>query len=145
MLRSIVLVAAVLCVVQATIIIKPKPQPVEPCSSCNLYLRAYTWALEDCICRVFQNDCLLKEENTRREKAGKTPLVIVSEKLCRSFIPKKCLIGLPVVAKFPKPAPCGCNGKPGSLVNKKFKSLCALRKYSAGNSMPYISYTFGIC
>ncbi|XP_001357881.2 salivary glue protein Sgs-5 [Drosophila pseudoobscura] len=144
MLKSIFLVAALLVVVQATILL-PKPQPVEPCSTCNLYQRDYTWALEDCTCRVFQNACLLGEENARRKKAGKTPLIIISEKVCRSFIPKKCLIGLPVVAKFPKPAPCGCNGKPGNLVNQQFKNHCALKKYSSENSKPYISYTIGIC
>ncbi|XP_022214924.2 salivary glue protein Sgs-5 [Drosophila obscura] len=145
MQRSFVLVASVLCVVQATIIIQPKPQPVEPCSTCNLYQREYTWALVDCTCKIYQNACLLNEEAAQRAKEGKTPPVIVPEKICRCFIPKKCLIGFPVVAKFPQPAPCGCNGKPGSLVTQKFKSLCALNKYSAENSKPYISYTFGIC
>ncbi|KAH8292544.1 hypothetical protein KR054_012363 [Drosophila jambulina] len=132
-LKFLLVAAAVLVgVTQATFIIQPVPQkPVVPSTNCKIYWRDHSWALEDCVCRCFQNDCLRAERSAEREKAGKTPLVPVSEKVCKKFIPKKCLLGWPVVAYFPIPSPCGCNGKPGSLETKKFKSLCLLNKYSA--------------
>ncbi|KAH8383177.1 hypothetical protein KR009_007160 [Drosophila setifemur] len=130
-LKCILLAAILVAVAQATIIIKPKPMPVQDCSKCNIYCREYVWALEDCVCRIFQNGCLLQEESDKRDKAGKTPLIPVSEKICKKFIKKKCGLGLPVVATFPIPAPCGCNGKKGSLENKKFQNLCKLNKYAA--------------
>ncbi|KAH8264025.1 hypothetical protein KR038_000545 [Drosophila bunnanda] len=130
---KILLLAAVLVgVAQATFIIQPVPQkPVMPSTKCPIYLRELSWALEDCVCRCFQNGCLMAERSAEREKAGQTPLVPVSEEVCKKFNRKKCLIGWPVVAYFPIPSPCGCNGKAGSLETKKFMSLCLLNKYSA--------------
>ncbi|XP_017010716.1 salivary glue protein Sgs-5 [Drosophila takahashii] len=140
MFKTILVVVAVVGVAQATFIIKP-PKPVEQTTKCQIYWCERTWALEDCVCRVFQNGCLMGEENAQREKAGKTPLIQVSEKVCKKFIKAKCLLGWPVEAKFPIPSPCGCNGKEGSLEIKKFKSLCALLKYAAECSKPFISYS----
>ncbi|XP_036673108.3 salivary glue protein Sgs-5 [Drosophila suzukii] len=140
MIKFILVVAILVGVAQGTLIIKP-PKPVEPTTKCQIYWREYAWALEDCVCRIFQNACLLNDKSNQREKAGKTPLIPVSENVCKKFIPSKCnLFGWPVVAKFPVPSPCGCNGKPGSLETKKFKSLCELLKYSAECSRPFISY-----
>nr|XP_017023422.1 salivary glue protein Sgs-5 [Drosophila kikkawai] len=138
---KLLLVAAVLVgVARATFIIQPVPQkPVETSTNCKIYLRNLSWALEDCVCRCFQNECLMAERSAEREKAGQTPLVPVSEEVCKKFKQKKCLPGWPVVAYFPIPSPCGCNGKPGSLEIKKFKSLCLLNKYSMECSKPYIS------
>ncbi|XP_017068515.1 salivary glue protein Sgs-5 [Drosophila eugracilis] len=139
-LSGVALGATLVGVAQAIIIITPT-KPVEQTTKCQIYWRKHSWALEDCVCRVYQNDCLMREENDKREKAGKTPLIPVSEKVCKKFIKAKCLLGWPVVAKFPVPSPCGCNGKPGSLEIKKFKSLCELQKYAAECSKPYISYS----
>lgn len=60
-------------------------------------------------------------------------LVPVTEDLCIHFIPKKCPVGYPVVALFPVPAACGCNGKRGSIESKRFYSLNHLLKFSAEN------------
>ncbi|XP_044248447.1 salivary glue protein Sgs-5 [Drosophila takahashii] len=109
---------------------------------CNIYYRNYQWALQDCVCRCFQNDCLMQIENKRRKCDGESPLVPVSEDLCRSFINKKCSVGFPVVAEFPIPAPCGCNRKPGSIATERFYSLCHLLKFSAENSKPFLSYSY---
>ncbi|KAH8264174.1 hypothetical protein KR038_004127, partial [Drosophila bunnanda] len=111
-------------------VIENKPEPVE---ECNLFYRNYQWALQDCVCRPFQNECLMKKENTDRVMAGLSPLVPVTEELCKSFIPKKCSRGPKVVAQFPIPAACGCNRKPGSIDTQKFDSLCHLLKFSAEN------------
>ncbi|EDW44720.1 salivary glue protein Sgs-5 [Drosophila sechellia] len=138
---NIILLATLLVgVAQATIIIKPQ-NPVEETTKCQIYWREHAWALEDCVCRVFQNGCLLSEESDRREKAGKTPLVPVTEQVCQKFIKRKCFLGWPVLAKFPIPSPCGCNGKQGSLEIKKFLNLCELQKYAAECNKPYISYS----
>ncbi|KAH8243142.1 hypothetical protein KR032_004758, partial [Drosophila birchii] len=116
---------------EPVVIVTTNPEPAEVC---NLYYRNYQWALQDCVCRPFQNECLMKNDNTDRVKAGKTPFVPLTEELCKSFIPRKCpKKGIPVVAQFPIPAPCGCNRKPGSIVTQKFGSLCLLLKYSAEN------------
>ncbi|KAH8374524.1 hypothetical protein KR200_000454, partial [Drosophila serrata] len=111
-------------------VIKNKPEPVE---ECNLFYRNYQWALVDCVCCPFQNECLMKKDNDNRVKDGKSPLVPVTEELCKSFIPKKCSKKFPVIAQFPIPAPCGCNRKPGSIVTQRFNSLCHLLKFSAKN------------
>jgi len=58
-------------------------------------------------------------------------LIPVTEQVCQKFIKRKCFLGWPVLAKFPIPSPCGCNGKQGSLEIKKFLSLCELQKYAA--------------
>ncbi|XP_037716939.1 salivary glue protein Sgs-5-like [Drosophila subpulchrella] len=109
---------------------------------CNIYYRDYEWALQDCVCRCFQNGCLMKIENDQRISDGKTPLVPVSEDLCRSFINKKCSVGFPVVAEFPIPAPCGCNRLPGSIATERFYSLCHLLKYSSENKKPFLTYSY---
>ncbi|XP_043946978.1 salivary glue protein Sgs-5 [Drosophila biarmipes] len=140
MIKIILVVAILVGVAQATLIIGPL-KPVEQQNKCQIYWREYAWALEDCVCRVFQNACLLKAESDQREKAGKTPLIPVSEEVCKKFITTKCcILGWPVVAQFPIPSPCGCNGKTGSLEAKKFRSICELLKYSAECSRPFISY-----
>jgi len=73
---NIILLATILVsVAQATIIIKPE-NPVEETTKCQIYWREHAWALEDCVCRVFQNGCLLNEESNRLEKAGKTRKMI---------------------------------------------------------------------
>ncbi|KAH8292551.1 hypothetical protein KR054_012364, partial [Drosophila jambulina] len=106
-------------------------QPKE--EDCNLFYRNYQWALQDCVCRPFQNECCMKNDNTNRINTGSTPFVPLTEELCKSFIPRKCPKGFPVVAQFPIPAPCGCNRKPGSIVTQRFDSLCHLLKFSAEN------------
>ncbi|XP_043655848.1 salivary glue protein Sgs-5 [Drosophila teissieri] len=140
MINTILVAAILVGVAQATIILKPQ-NPVEQTTKCQIYWREHAWALEDCVCRVFQNGCLLAEESDRRENAGKTPLIPVEKGVCQKFIKRKCLLGWPVVAKFPNPSPCDCNGKEGSLEIKKFKSLCELQKYAAECNKPYISYS----
>ncbi|EDV48706.1 salivary glue protein Sgs-5 [Drosophila erecta] len=140
MINPILLAAILVGVAQATIIFKPQI-PVTPATKCQIYWREYAWALEDCVCRVFQNGCLLAEESQQRERAGKTPLIPVTKGVCQKFIKRKCFLGWPVLAKFPIPSPCGLNGKQGSLEIKKFKSLCELQKYSAERNKPYISYS----
>jgi len=71
MIKFILVVAILVGVAQGTLIIKP-PKPVEPTTKCQIYWREYAWALEDCVCRIFQNACLLNAESNQREKAGKT-------------------------------------------------------------------------
>jgi len=39
-----------------------------------------------------------------------------------------------VIADFPKPPVCGCKDKPGTVTQKKFNSVCELKKYSAENN-----------
>uniref|UniRef100_A0A6P4EJW0 Salivary glue protein Sgs-5-like n=1 Tax=Drosophila rhopaloa TaxID=1041015 RepID=A0A6P4EJW0_DRORH len=109
---------------------------------CNIYYRNYQWALQDCVCRCFQNEYLMHNENDQRIKDGQTPFVPVSEELCRSFIKTKCRVGFPVVAEFPIPAPCGCNRKPGSIATERFFSLCHLLKFSSENKKPFLSYSY---
>ncbi|XP_034488655.1 salivary glue protein Sgs-5 [Drosophila innubila] len=137
MFRIIFLGAALLVVeVKANLQILPEP------TTCNIYERNLVWVLEDCICRPIQNPCLMEQENSLRLSSRKTPLVPVSEELCKHFIPKKCLIGLPVIAQFPKPPKCGCKGKPGTITEKKFKNVCEMKKYSAKYKEAYTSYKF---
>ncbi|XP_041675433.1 salivary glue protein Sgs-5 [Drosophila eugracilis] len=126
---------------------EPETTTVNPVTTttprdCNIYYRNYQWALQDCVCRCFQNGCLMDIENTRRVKDGETPLVPVSEELCKNFISKKCSVGFPVVAEFPIPAPCGCNRKPGSIATERFYSLCHLLKFSSENRKPFLSYSY---
>ncbi|XP_043655821.1 salivary glue protein Sgs-5 [Drosophila teissieri] len=109
---------------------------------CNIYYRNYQYALQDCVCRCFQNECLMEIENEQRRRDCKTPLVPVSKDLCRSFISKKCSVGFPVVAEFPIPASCGCNGKKGSIATERFYSLCHLLKFSSENSKPFLAYSY---
>ncbi|XP_017105120.2 salivary glue protein Sgs-5-like [Drosophila bipectinata] len=116
---------------------KPDPEP-----SCNIWYRNYQWTLQDCLCRPFQNEFLMDIENDKRVEGGQKPLVPVSEDLCINFIPEKCPIGFPVVALFPVPAPCGCNGKKGSIETKRFYSLNHLLKFSAENRKPFLSYSY---
>ncbi|KAH8340796.1 hypothetical protein KR059_007033, partial [Drosophila kikkawai] len=99
----------------------------------NPYYRNYQWALQDCLCRPFQNEYFMKNDNTERIKDGNTPFVPVTEELCKNFIPLECSAGFPVEALFPIPAPCGCNRKPGSIATERFNSLCHLLKFSAEN------------
>ncbi|KAH8409828.1 hypothetical protein KR222_009079, partial [Zaprionus bogoriensis] len=144
MLRTLLLFSSLVCFVQATILIlpnpytRPRPSPSPsptPCMAvCNIYNRELRWALQDCICRPFQNPCLMEKENSLRLSKRLTPLVPVSEELCRYFIPKFCPPGIPVVAEFPKPPACGCKNKPGIIIVKHFRNLCELQKYSAENS-----------
>ncbi|XP_032305859.1 salivary glue protein Sgs-5 [Drosophila ananassae] len=141
-LNFIPVAVAVLVVAQATIIIKPNPCPPNPNPPCNDWDKNYTWTLENCVCRVFQNPCLRKLRNTNRLQQGKTPLLIVDQDVCAKFIKKCCdVCGPQVKAKFPVPSPCGCNGKTGTYRYKTFANLCELNRYSALNSDPYISWT----
>ncbi|KAL7728135.1 hypothetical protein ACLKA6_002269 [Drosophila palustris] len=130
--------AALFVVVEGTIVIQPAPVTSKPV--CNIYERNLVWVLEDCICRPIQNPCLMEQENTLRLNSRKTPLVPVTEKLCKHFIPKICPFRLPVIAQFPKPPACGCKNKPGTIIEKKFKNVCELKKYSATNNEAYTSY-----
>ncbi|KAH8317134.1 hypothetical protein KR074_001250 [Drosophila pseudoananassae] len=128
-LNFIPVAVAFVVVAQATMIIQPNPcQP-----QCNDWNKNYTWALANCFCRVFQSPCHRIVANNNRLSKDKTPLVPVTEDLCINFIPEKCPIGFPVVALFPVPAPCGCNGKKGSIETKRFYSLKHLLKFSAEN------------
>ncbi|EDW44719.1 salivary glue protein Sgs-5 [Drosophila sechellia] len=111
-------------------------------SKCNIYYRNYQWVLQDCVCRCFQNECLMQIESDQRKKEGRSPFVPVTEELCRSFISRKCSVGFPVVAEFPIPAPCGCNRKPGSIATERFYSLCHLLKFSAENRKPFLTYSY---
>ncbi|KAH8276907.1 hypothetical protein KR026_002246 [Drosophila bipectinata] len=134
-LNFIPVVVAIVVVAQATIIIKPNPCQPAPKPSCNDWNKNYTWALANCICRVFQSPCHRMVANTKRLSNGKTPLIIVDPETCLKFVDKCCSCGGPKVkAKFPVPSPCGCNGKPGSYRYKTFKNICELRRYSALNS-----------
>ncbi|XP_016959720.2 salivary glue protein Sgs-5 [Drosophila biarmipes] len=118
------------------------PPTTTTSKDCNIFYKDYEWALQDCVCRCFQNGCLMKIENEQRLSDGKTPLVPVSKDLCQSFINKKCSVGFPVVAEFPITALCGCNGKPGSIATERFYSLCHLLRYSSENSKPFIAYSY---
>lgn len=52
---------------------QPEPQPqVVSDPDCNMYYRNYKWALQDCVCRPFQNECLMKIENAKRINDGNT-------------------------------------------------------------------------
>ncbi|XP_034115423.2 salivary glue protein Sgs-5 [Drosophila albomicans] len=139
MFRLLLLGAAIFGVVDGTFLIRPAPtcQP-----ACNIYQPQLVWVLEDCVCRPIQNPCCADQENLSRIRSGKTPLVPVTEYLCRSFIRKKCRRGLPVIAKFPKPPACGCKNKPGTIIERKFANLDELRKYSALNREAYTSFSY---
>ncbi|KAH8271183.1 hypothetical protein KR018_000814 [Drosophila ironensis] len=142
-LKCIFVVTILAVVAQATIIIKPmpNPKPVQVSTKCNIWWREPAWALKNCVCVVFQNSCLLAEKSTAREKAGKTPLVPVSEKMCKKFMNEKCpKIRLPVAAKFTVPPPCGCNGKTGSFRCQTFDNACELKKFAVKTSNPFISF-----
>ncbi|XP_002054421.3 salivary glue protein Sgs-5 [Drosophila virilis] len=136
MFRVLFLFAAVFYVVEATVIL---PNPTVT-SKCNIYKKDLCWALVDCICRPFQNPCLRDAENALRIENCKTPIVPVTEELCKHFIPKVCLWGRPVKAYFPKPPKCGCPDKPGTIDELTFKNFCQLQKYSAEKNEAYVSY-----
>ncbi|TDG51869.1 hypothetical protein AWZ03_001539 [Drosophila navojoa] len=140
MFRVLFVLTAVVYAVESTFFIKPAPPIFIPPSKCNIYQKNLCWVLDECVCRPIQNPCLRDAENEFRIKTCRRPLVPVSEEICKYFIPKVCLLKKPVIASVLVRPKCGCKSLPDELKQRKFKSLCALQKFSAQNRTAYLNY-----